>query len=249
MTGKCFIVLVTPSGDKVSSPKWEKIKQLLNPTTAAVYWHLSPTALHAFILKHDAPSPILITPSTQITGEELPAAVRRLRDFENWVKDWNQQYANYRKGKDKQVEAENNWRDNLPEMLQQLANILDIPTIVESIQNSIPPAPLKKVGLIHCEQINIAWESSDFSFLSMEKTLIDYLKTVEDHRALRGRRYPLWLMLLLVILGTLSDCQGYSALENFCVRHYADLCDRLGMTSNRLPSDSTFRRKLIAVRF
>jgi hypothetical protein len=38
----------------------------------------------------------------------------------------------------------------------------------------------------------------------MEKTLIDYLKTVEDHRALRGRRYPLWLMLLLVILGTLS---------------------------------------------
>jgi len=52
----------------------------------------------------------------------------------------------------------------------------------------------------------------------MEKTLIDYLKTVEDHRALRGRRYSLWLMLLLVILGTLSDCQGYSALEDFCVR-------------------------------
>ena len=76
----------------------------------------------------------------------------------------------------------------------------------------------------------------------MEKTLIDYLKAVEDYRAMRGRRYSLWLMLLLVILGTLSECQGYCALEDFCVRHYADLCERLRIAGKRLPSDSTFRR-------
>lgn len=85
----CLSWILDAWSDEVSSPRWEDIKQLLNSTTAAAYWHLSPAALHTFILKHDAPSPILITPSTQTT-EELPAAVRRLRDFENWVKDWNQ---------------------------------------------------------------------------------------------------------------------------------------------------------------
>ncbi|PSB41643.1 prenyltransferase [Cyanosarcina cf. burmensis CCALA 770] len=132
----CLSWMLGAWSHEVLSPRWQEIKQLLSPTTAAIYWHLSPAALRAFILKHDAPSPILITTSTPTTREELPIATRRLRDFENWVKEWNRQYANYRKGKDKQVEAENNWRDRLPEMLQQLANILDIPAIAESIRNS-----------------------------------------------------------------------------------------------------------------
>lgn len=74
------------------------------------------------------------------------------------------------------------------------------------------------------------------------KPLIDYLKQVEDPRALRGRRYPLWLLLLMVILGTMSGCQGYVALEDFGVRHQAALCQRLGLPFQRFPSDSTFRR-------
>lgn len=73
-------------------------------------------------------------------------------------------------------------------------------------------------------------------------SLIDSLQGVEDHRALRGRRYPLWLMLLLIILGTLSECYGYQAWEEFCTRHYQALAQQLNITSRRLPSDSTFRR-------
>jgi len=76
----------------------------------------------------------------------------------------------------------------------------------------------------------------------MPKTLIDYLKTVEDYRGVRGRRYPLWLMLLVVILGAMSGCQGYRALEDFGVRHYGSLSERLGLCLKRLPSDSTVRR-------
>jgi len=142
----CLSWILGAWSDEISSSKWEQIKQLLNPTTAVVYWHLSPAALHAFILKHDAPSPILITTPTQTTEEELPAAVRRLRDFENWVQDWDREYANYRKGKDKEVKAENDWRDNLPKMLQQLASILDIPAILELIQN--PKSKIQNLILI-----------------------------------------------------------------------------------------------------
>ena len=71
-------------------------------------------------------------------------------------------------------------------------------------------------------------------------SLIDHLKQIEDYRAPRGRRYPLWLMILLAILGTMSEC--YAALEDFCVRHYAEVSQRLGLEGARLPSDSTFRR-------
>ena len=76
----------------------------------------------------------------------------------------------------------------------------------------------------------------------MSSSLIAALQNIEDYRAARGRRYPLWVMLLLVILGTLSGCYGYAALEDFCVRHYQGLCGQLVITYQRLPSDSTFRR-------
>lgn len=76
----------------------------------------------------------------------------------------------------------------------------------------------------------------------MSSSLIAALQGIEDYRAARGKRYPLWVMLLLVILGTLSQCYGYAALEDFCVRHYQGLCEHLGVTYKRLPSDSTFRR-------
>jgi hypothetical protein len=72
----------------------------------------------------------------------------------------------------------------------------------------------------------------------MDNNLIDILKTIKDFRAPRGLRYPLWLILLLAILGSLSGCKGYKALEDFCVRHYGALCECLGICVKRLPSDS-----------
>lgn len=76
----------------------------------------------------------------------------------------------------------------------------------------------------------------------MRYSLIESLQSVEDFRALRGRRYPLWIILLLAILGTVSGCYGYCALEDFCVRHYAALCEHLEVKVKRWPSDTTFRR-------
>ncbi|MBD2336932.1 tetratricopeptide repeat protein [Calothrix sp. FACHB-156] len=108
------------------SPKWGEMKQLLNPHTAIVYWHLSPVALHTFILKHNTPSPIVL-------GETPLNPAQRLRDFESWVKNWNEEYANYRKGKDKQSEDAQTWRDKLPAMLDKLGKILDINAIVSQI--------------------------------------------------------------------------------------------------------------------
>lgn len=78
----------------------------------------------------------------------------------------------------------------------------------------------------------------------MGASLIQSLQEIRDFRTSQGRRYPLWLILLLVIIGTLSGCRSYYAIEDFGVRHYQALSEKLGLTVTRLPSDTTFRRIL-----
>lgn len=83
----------------------------------------------------------------------------------------------------------------------------------------------------------------------MSVSLIEELKTIRDFRSRKGRRYELWLILLLIVMGTLSGFEGYAALEDFGVRHYSALCEALGLTVKRLPSDTTFRRILESLSF
>ena len=78
----------------------------------------------------------------------------------------------------------------------------------------------------------------------MAVNLIESLQEIKDFRTSRGRRYPLWLILLLVIMGTISGCRSYYALEDFGERHYQAVSEQLGLTVTRLPSDTTFRRIL-----
>ena len=78
----------------------------------------------------------------------------------------------------------------------------------------------------------------------MGANLITSLQEIRDFRASQGRRYPLWLILLLVIMGTISGCRSYYTLEDFGVRHYQAVSEKLGLTVTRLPSDTTFRRIL-----
>lgn len=78
----------------------------------------------------------------------------------------------------------------------------------------------------------------------MGANLITSLQEIRDFRASQGRRYPLWLILLLVIMGTISGCRSYYALEDFGTRHYGAVSEKLGLTVTRLPSDTTFRRIL-----
>ena len=78
----------------------------------------------------------------------------------------------------------------------------------------------------------------------MGANLIQSLQEIRDFRASQGRRYPLWLILLLVIMGTISGCRSYYALEDFGARHYGEVSEQLGLKVTRLPSDTTFRRIL-----
>ncbi|BDI15575.1 hypothetical protein ANSO36C_13770 [Nostoc cf. commune SO-36] len=144
----CLNWLLSGWNDNIYSPYYGAIQQLFNPTTAIIYWHISPVALHTFILKDQAPSPILLFTPMQDTGAislgedairlnelPLPEAVQRLIEFETWLEDWHQQYQEYRTtAQDKESKSHHSWRTEMEEKLLQLYEILNISTIAQELE-------------------------------------------------------------------------------------------------------------------
>jgi hypothetical protein len=83
----------------------------------------------------------------------------------------------------------------------------------------------------------------------MGANLIEHLKQVKDFRTTDGRRHPLWLVLLLVIMGTLSGYVGYRAWGDFVKRHRHALIQTFGSYRHGVPSYSTIRRVLMGIDF
>jgi len=85
--------------------------------------------------------------------------------------------------------------------------------------------------------------------LVMTTCLIEELKKIEDFRISEGRRHPLWIILLIVIMGTMSGYLGYRALGDFVTRHREALIITLKVPKKRLPSYSTIRRVMMGIDF
>jgi len=78
--------------------------------------------------------------------------------------------------------------------------------------------------------------------------LIEQLKQIPDHRHLRGRRHPLWMILMMSVLGFLCGYRGYRPLADFATLYADDLRQILGLAEEQpMPSYSTFRRTSLTV--
>ena len=75
---------------------------------------------------------------------------------------------------------------------------------------------------------------------SVADDLISFLKAIPDGRYRRGVRYPQWFLLLVAVLGILSDYRSPRDLEAFARRHRQALNQALGLDFQRWPSDVTF---------
>ena len=82
--------------------------------------------------------------------------------------------------------------------------------------------------------------SSAAAALSAPDDLISFLKAIPDGRYRRGVRYPQWYLLLVTVLGILSDCRSSRDLEAFAKRHREALNQALGLNFKRWPTDATF---------
>ncbi|MEG4354539.1 CHAT domain-containing protein [Microcoleus sp. Aus8_D1] len=102
-----------------------QIQQLLNPTTCAIYWHLSDAALTTFIIKSDG----LLSPEDCYSKSP--------DEFEAWVKEWNQQYADYQEKSKEPANKQNHpWRAGMPSNFARLKDILQIANIEQQLQSS-----------------------------------------------------------------------------------------------------------------
>jgi hypothetical protein len=76
------------------------------------------------------------------------------------------------------------------------------------------------------------------------------LKQIPDYRKAQGKRHALWLVMMLVLLGTLCGYRGYRPWADFSQYHWQSLWELLEFPANtRIPSYSTFRRVLQRVEF
>jgi tetratricopeptide (TPR) repeat protein len=145
----CLTWLLSDYQQQIYSQYYNSVQQLLNPHTAIIYWHISPVSLHTFIIKDQAPSPILLftpikeTPTIDaeknlqpLTELPLPEGVRRLIEFENWLENWEQEYQHYlTHTPDKHSKTHHPWRVEMQQHLLQLQDILEISTITQELED------------------------------------------------------------------------------------------------------------------
>jgi hypothetical protein len=73
--------------------------------------------------------------------------------------------------------------------------------------------------------------------------LIEQLKQIPDHRDLKGKKYSLWVVLFMSLMGSLCGYIGYRPLADFAKLHQEQLEELLELPAAKsTPSSSTFRR-------
>ncbi|MEG4331960.1 ISAs1 family transposase, partial [Microcoleus sp. AT9_A2] len=80
--------------------------------------------------------------------------------------------------------------------------------------------------------------------------LIEAIKSVPDHRHPRGIRHPLWLILMIILLGSCTGYWGYKPLAEFTKNHRSTLIKLFHLPPDiRFPCDSTFRNIILSLDF
>ena len=78
-------------------------------------------------------------------------------------------------------------------------------------------------------------------------SLIEALKKVKEFRQEKGKRHPLWIVLLIIILGIMEGYTGYRALGDFSKLNQELLSTTLSIVPQRVPSYSTIRRVILGI--
>ena len=78
--------------------------------------------------------------------------------------------------------------------------------------------------------------------------LTEQLKQIPDHRKAKGKKYSLWVVLAMSLMGSLCGFIGYRPLADFAKLHQEQLEELLELPpASSTPSYSTFRRIMIEV--
>lgn len=80
--------------------------------------------------------------------------------------------------------------------------------------------------------------------------LVEAIQAVPDHRSPRGIRHQLWIILIVILLGSCTGYWGYKPLADFTKNHRARLITLFNLPADlKFPSESTFRNILQEIDF
>lgn len=128
--------LTNPTAEPTENPPnlQERVKQLTHET-AILYWHLSPAQITTFLLRPNQDPHVVTTPC----DPPYDPATKTQTNFTEWLKNYKERYEAQRKPKDEAVEESsqsNTWQTQLPQLLQDLAQILKITDILPHLQTT-----------------------------------------------------------------------------------------------------------------
>jgi len=131
----CIAWLHQQNSNEANKLPYAEMQKLLQPRTAAIYWHVSPAGITTFIIKYNQP-PQIFTPSpapqsrqASLQTQAYPPHAYQFQKFKIWMQEWQQSYRDYHQGNfpPEIVEKENApWRQNINVMLyNRLRNLLE----------------------------------------------------------------------------------------------------------------------------
>ena len=150
--------------------EFKQTEKLLNPKTAAIYWHLSPIAITTFIIKHNEPLKVLVPQLPSELQQKLPSELQQknyspyfyqLQRFESWMQQWKKSYQDYCNPPytDKETTP---WRKNMKSMLETLGEILEIKRIVQENLQDVDNLILIPHRELHLLPLDYLFNEKDF---------------------------------------------------------------------------------------
>ncbi len=129
---------------------YQDMQKLLNPKTAAIFWHISPNAITTFIVKHNE-QPIVLSPQPSKKkkqnifsfnsffgnsqhSEDSKTYLEQLQSFQSWINKWKQDYQDYCQEDYTDLTRKTApWRKKTKGLLDGLYSILEINRIKEHL--------------------------------------------------------------------------------------------------------------------
>jgi tetratricopeptide (TPR) repeat protein len=214
--------LLSALAETTISPSYAEMQQLLATTEASaqtgiVYWHLSPDSLTTFILTANDSQPLVWESDRRSQAQQLA----------KWIKKWDTQYRDYGSKKDpsQQDEAaakakeQHPWRQNLPDALARLRQILEIDRICAQLPATLTHLILIPHGDLHRFPLHTL-------FLSSAKLPnlqgCTYLPSIQiglnlQQRSISNRSYT--PLLSVEDPETHQDAMPFAQIESTIVRH------------------------------
>ncbi len=213
---------------------YQDMQKLLNPKTAAIFWHISPNAITTFIVKHNQPTIVLSPQSSRKKkkqnifsfnsffgksqhSESSKAYLKQLQSFQSWISEWKQDYQNYcQEDFIDTTKKAAPWRKKMKGLLESLSSILEINRITEYLGG------IEQVILIPHRELHLL----PLDYLFPPRFNVTYLPSFQIGLKLLAQS-PLIKKPVSQILNVTNDDLVFNAIESIILNTIYPNCNKL----------------------